>query len=160
MRLLDASSIVHAWDNYPIEQFPPLWTWLGAEIEAGNLQISAVALGEVHDVSPDCGAWLGAVGVTVVQVEGADLVEANRVKGLLGIANDQYRSGVDENDLLIIAAARRLGVELISNEALQATLPLVMANYKIPAVCKMQGVGVACSSFLDFIKGSQQIFKS
>jgi hypothetical protein len=137
-----------------------MWTWLGAEIEAGNLQISAVALGEVHDVSPDCGAWLDAVGVTVVQVEGADLVEANRVKTLLEIPNDQYGAGVDENDLLIIAAAKRLGVELISNEALQATLPANKSRYKIPAVCNMQTVNVACSSFLDFIKGSQQVFKS
>lgn len=31
MLAFDASSIIHGWDNYPIEQFPGLWAWMGDE---------------------------------------------------------------------------------------------------------------------------------
>lgn len=43
MLVFDASSALYAWDNYPIEQFPPLWAWLALRIAKGQLTISAVA---------------------------------------------------------------------------------------------------------------------
>lgn len=44
---VDASSMIYAWDNYPIDQFPGLWDWLCEEIETGNLSVSKVAYEEV-----------------------------------------------------------------------------------------------------------------
>ena len=32
MQTFDASSMIYAWDNYPIEQFPPLWDWMGVQV--------------------------------------------------------------------------------------------------------------------------------
>ena len=47
MRVFDASSMIYAWDNYPVQQFPGLWEWMADQISTEELQISAVAFDEV-----------------------------------------------------------------------------------------------------------------
>lgn len=32
--LMDASSAIYAWDNYPIALFPDLWEWLRNKLKA------------------------------------------------------------------------------------------------------------------------------
>jgi len=73
--------------------------------------------------------------------------------------SDNYRKGVGENDILIIATARAHGAELVSDEGTQTKLPDVMANMKIPAVCDMAAVSVPCISFVKYIKRSDVIFR-
>ena len=158
MRVIDASSIVHAWDNYPIEQFPRLWAWLEADCSKGDLRIPRPAMDEVSHVCPDCALWLRAVGTKIMPITNDVLIEATRIKGQLGIANDRYHpKGVDENDLLIIASARIAQSELISNEAKQPTLPSDTKQYKIPAVCIRLAPPPAID-FLDHVKGSGLTF--
>ncbi len=66
MQVLDASSALYAWDNYPLEQFPPLWAWLARQIATGELTIPAVALDEVGHKSPDAAVWLKAQRISVL----------------------------------------------------------------------------------------------
>jgi len=120
--------------------------------------IPAVALVEVNHKVPDCGAWLHAHGVTVVQVTNQIVQAAIAAKNLLGIANDDYSAkGVDENDLFIIATAQAMNAPLISDEGRQANQPQNIKNSKMPTVCDMPQVGVQCVKFLDYFKASGQV---
>lgn len=159
MRVFDASSMIYAWDNYPIGQFPPLWDWMASQIEAKQLVMPIVAFKEVQDKMPDCGEWLKENNLEQLEISNAILQEAKRIKGLLGIANDKYTAGVGENDILIIAAARLHGAELVSDEAKQPILPKIPSNRKIPAVCVMPTVSVVCVNFIEYIKASGTVFR-
>jgi hypothetical protein len=77
---------------------------------------------------------------------------------VLEIDGDRYGGGVGENDLIIIASADCNGLILVSNEKVQVTLPKLMSNYKIPAVCSLKKPPVACVDFLEFMKRSNAIF--
>jgi predicted nucleic acid-binding protein len=159
MQVFDASSMLFAWDNYPINQFPPLWKWIAIEIQEKNLKMATVALKEVSYKSPDCGKWLKDNSLEQLEIGNEIFQDAMRIKGILGIADDKYSpKGVDENDLLIIATARFHGAKLISNEAKQMSPPDIPANRKIPSVCNMKEVSVACIDFVEYIKKSKAIF--
>ncbi len=158
MPALDASSAIHAWDNYPIEQFPALWAWLADQIAAAKLTIAAVAMTEVEKKSPDCADWLKVQDITVLPITQDILTDALRIKSLLGIVGERYGTGVGENDLFIIATIRARGVELLTDESRQPSLPTNMQKYKIPAVCALPGVRVQCLNFVEYFKRSKVIF--
>ncbi len=160
MLVFDASSMIYAWDNYPAYQFPGLWDWIAKQIEENKLVMPGVAYDEVCDKSPDCGEWIKSNSLVKLEISNAILLDAMRIKGLLGIVNDNYHSkGVGENDLLIIATARNHSGELVTDEERQPTLPKEPSKKKIPAVCDMKGVSVPCMSFIEYIKRSNQIFR-
>lgn len=159
MPAFDASSILHGWINYPPPQFPKLWEWIGDEIALGRFTIPRIALDETGHRAPDCQKWLKAKGIQELPTTQAVVTYALAMKSALGIANDRYHpNGVDENDLLIVAAAKEDGCELISNEARQPALPAMLARYKIPAVCAMATVKVPCVDSLDVLTRSGKSF--
>ncbi|MEX8506085.1 DUF4411 family protein [Leptothrix ochracea] len=159
VRVLDASAILHAWDNYPYAQFPGLWRWLGSEMQRHELTIPVVALEEVGHKSPDCAKWLKAADVLRLPMSEAVVMTAIAIKQAIGVANDQYHpKGVDENDLFIIAAAKVHGADLITNEARQFGAQAEARKYKIPAVCEMSEVAVPSLNFLEYIQKSRQVF--
>ena len=159
MHTLDASSTLHAWDNYPLPQFPGLWDWLAAEMQAQRLSIATVALEEVGHKSPDCAAWLKGQNIRRLPMGNAVLQAAKQIKDDLGIQNDQYHpKGVDENDILIIAAAQYHGTTLVTDEKRQFGKQNEPTKRKIPAVCDLPRVQVAHLNFLDYLKQSQQVF--
>jgi len=159
MLALDASSIIHGWDNYPIAKFPKLWAWIEQQISATEFAIPDVAYDEVEARAPDCHEWLDAAGIAVIDTTDDFLQFAQATKRLLGIVGDRYHpNGVGENDLLIIASAKGTGCHLITNEGLQNALPNNMAKYKIPAVCRLPSVAVPCHDFLHVINSTTAIF--
>lgn len=158
MRIIDASSIVHAWDNYPLENFPTFWDWIAGEFSKKKLIVPKVAFDEVCHVSPDCSAWLSDRSFVKQDVSSAIAMSAVKIKGFLGIANDKYGTGVDENDIIIISTAKVLGHPLLSNEGRQPALPKNIKNYKMPAVCAMSGVGVQCLNVAEYIRQSKKVF--
>lgn len=158
MPVIDASSMVYAWDNYPLWLFPPLWEWLEDALLAGELRIPQPAMDEIQHVAPDCAKWLRDIGARVLPMTNEILQEAQAIKAKLGIADDQYHAdGVDENDILIIATARVHQAQLVSNESKQPNLPVNLKKYKIPAVCA-QFAPPPCINFLDYIKQSGKQF--
>jgi len=160
MQVFDASSMIHAWDNYPVVQFPGLWTWIAAEINEQKLMMPRVAYEEVCAKTPDCGDWLVISKLERLEITNEIVQDAMRIKGLLGIVGDNYHSkGVGENDLLIIATARAHKRELVSNEGQQNNLPDVNSKRKIPAVCFMHEVVVPCIDFLQYIRRSEVVFR-
>lgn len=160
MRVFDASSMIYAWDNYPIGQFPPLWEWLASQIESKELVMPSVAFEEVSHKTPECGEWLKDNNLEQLVISNAILQDAKRIKGLLGIVDDNYHpKGVGENDILIIATARQHGAELVSDEERQTTMPQVTSKRKIPAVCVMPTVGVHCINFIEYIKATGEVFR-
>jgi predicted nucleic acid-binding protein len=159
MLLIDASSIIYAWDNYPIRQFPGLWVWMAEQFADKQLVLSRVAYGEVADKAPECGAWLRDANTELIEITNAIVQEALKIKRLLGITADNYHAkGVGENDILIIATAVVNNVGLVSDEKRQQNPPDIPAKRKIPAVCAMDDVGVLCTNFIEFIKRSEAVF--
>ncbi|MEO7623504.1 MAG: DUF4411 family protein [Gallionella sp.] len=160
MQVFDASSMIYAWDNYPISQFPPLWEWMASQIEAKELVMPSVAFDEVNHKTPDCGEWLKDNNLEQLAISNAIVQEAKRIKGLLGIVGDNYHAkGVGENDILIIATARLHVAELVSDEEEQTIKPKVSSKRKIPAVCVMPTVTVPCINFIKYIKASGKVFR-
>lgn len=90
MLVFDASSIIYAWDNYPIKQFPGLWEWMEKEIEDGKFKIPDVAYDEVGDNAPECQKWLKNVDIERLPITSGILSKALFIKNLLGIEEDQY----------------------------------------------------------------------
>ncbi|MCK5875749.1 MAG: DUF4411 family protein [Alcanivoracaceae bacterium] len=158
MPVIDASSVVHAWDNYPIENFPKFWDWLDGQFSSGGILIPSVAYTEVGHVSPDCHAWLKSKSIKKVGIDNVIARNAMKIKAALGIADDNYGSGVDENDIIIISTAKTKRTSLVSNEQRQPTLPPQMKRYKIPAVCSLRSVNVTCESLAEHIRQSRQVF--
>lgn len=150
--------MLHAWDNYPIEQFPPLWNWMADRVKQGLIQMSEVAVEEVGHKAPECAVWLKNVELRRLPVTETILLEAMRIKALLEIEEDRYGSGVDENDLIIIATAKVNGCDLVTNEAFQPSVSKLKRNWKIPVVCNIDTVRVKPMSYLDYIKRTGAIF--
>jgi hypothetical protein len=158
MLVLDASGIVHGWDNYPLVKFPKLWDWIESEIVAGNLLISIVAYTEVTQVSPECASWLDNVNIQKSNITRVMLAQSLAYKAALGVVGEGFHAnGVDEKDLMIIANAQVLGFTLISNEAVQNSPPQLMTKYKIPAVC-VHIANVKCINFLSYINSANATF--
>ena len=154
MYSFDASSMIHAWDNYPPENkhFDSLWSWFSSNVQNKEFVISKKAFEEVSHKIPECGEWLKNNDIEILNLTPTSLLIAKNIKQSLGIVEEQYSKGVGENDLFIIAIAQEIESTLVSEEGRQNALPALKSNYKIPAVCNLEEVGVDCCNFLNLLK--------
>jgi len=159
MFLFDTSSIIYAWDNYPIDNFPPLWDWLSKQIKEKKFLLSKIVYEETKKNSPDCAEWLNRSSVEHLIISNDILQFATEVKNLLQIEDDNYHpNGIGENDIIIIATAKKHALILVSEEGRQANPPPTRRKYKIPTVCNLTEVKVECIQFIDIIKKSGEKF--
>lgn len=159
MFVVDASSIIYGWDNYPVNSFPRLWEWIADQIHLRQLVISAVAKKEVEQVCPDCANWLKGASIHIEPVSNDILREAMRISHLHGVSNGNYHTkGFDENDAIIMATAKILNGSLLSNEERQPNIPNDVTKSKIPLACSHSSVSIQCLSFLDYIRSSGATF--
>jgi hypothetical protein len=155
----DASGIICAWDEYPVENFPPFWDWIERGIKAGTFRMSQVAFEEVGHKYPECADWLTEKGIKRIGLTEEILNEAARIKNLLEIEEEAYGAGVDENDLLIIATAKLESETLLTQEFRQPAVPArKKKNFRIPAVCELEEVGVAHQNVRELIRSSGEVF--
>lgn len=150
----DASALVDLWDNYPIQNpvFENLWSKFTENVANEIFVISDVAIKEVRDKIlyekitqdiPKSVDFTNALNkIKVIKKENVDLVTAQEIKNLLEIEEDNYGEGVGENDIFIIAIAKRTQTILVNSEAKQPKPPKKKSKYRIPAVCNLSDVKV------------------
>lgn len=150
----DASALIDLWDNYPIQNivFEDLWDKFAENVENKIFVISDVAIEEVRnkilydkitqDIPKSANFKDILNEIKVIKKENVDLVTVQKIHDLLEIVEDNYGEGVGENDIFIIAIAKRTQTILVNNEATQPNLPQNKSKYKIPAVCSLSGVNV------------------
>lgn len=158
MQVFDASSTLFAWDNYPIDQFPKLWDWIADLLNRGEIVFSVVAFAEIGHKSPECCLWLDQNGAQKLPVTNAIVAAALVIQAAIGVENGDYGTGVDENDIFVIATAKVHNRTVISDEAVQAVPPLNLKKSKIPLVCSMPVAKVPCKNFVAFFKASGVVF--
>lgn len=150
----DASTIIHFYDNYPKDNpnLILLWEWFEEKMTNQEFVISKRAFDEVkHKTSPEFFEWFK--GITVINDTIADLSEAQMIKNLLEIDEDDFGKGVGENDIFIISIAKRINSILVSEEKRQPNLGRISkSSYKIPAVCKLSNVDIGCINFTDLLR--------
>ena len=92
-------------------------------------------------------------------VDDAVMKVALQVHRLLGVDSRGFHpKGVDENDILCIAAASVNGFTVVSDEAPQANLPQDIRKCKIPAACDILPAKVACTNLNRYIRSSKIVF--
>lgn len=151
--MMDASSALHGWDEYPIAVFPELWRWLKRRIENNDISIIKANFEEVRHRNFECHEWLNKeAGIEVISPDDAITQMAYSLSDKLGIVGNKYHpKGINYNDLLLIATAYVRQSDIITNEEEQSDLPVNPARYKIPAVCaKACDPAIAIYSFREW----------
>lgn len=149
----DASSIIHLYDNYPMDNpnLEMLWDWFRDKMLNEDFVIPKRAFKEViHKTPADFIEWFKVIKKIDETLE--DLTMVQNIKDLLEIEEDDYHvKGVDENDLIIISVSKRIVATLVQNEK-QLNLPILKKKYKIPSVCNLDEVKLENLDIAELLK--------
>ena len=160
---VDANVFIASWSKmYPPHVFPSLWEQIARHrkdivlIEPVYDEIDPISKSDEKRWSSDSGlrkqhplrAWLINNQFSPAPVD--DQVErlALDLERKYEIKNES--EGVDEVDLKVVAYAKKMDKKIITFENDQPNIPKKKYKYKIPLVCKAEGVG--CTPFVDMLK--------
>ena len=110
MYSFDASSMIHAWDNYPPtnSHFDSLWHWISEQINNKQFGISRKAFDEVSHKMPECGKWLKNNNIEIYPLTAKNLSTTQQIKKILCIVEEQKKNEVGENKLVIMVIKKNI----------------------------------------------------
>lgn len=147
---LDASSLIEAYHNYPIDNFPSLWDELEQLIKSDRLKMPEVAFDEVKD--KELKKWCEEKQLKSYIRVTIDQIDQNKVQALTPkLVNPN--TGESGGDPWVIALAQDI------QDCIVVTQEKFSRNEdrpKIPNVCK--DLGIECINLLELIKRENWIF--
>ncbi len=141
---LDASALIEAWGSvYPPAVFPTLWQQLKRHKD--KLTIIEPILDEIKPGHGGLREWLDSNGFTIAYDTESESLRLEKDYKI-----DSTTKGVNKNDIMLIAHAKVQNKTVVTSENYQTTKPSHKCNYKIPLVCKTEGV--ACITFIKMLE--------
>ncbi len=158
---LDANIFLTAWEKsgYPINVFPSLWKQL-ALLKDDIILIKPI-FNEIDPISPadkkidllkkrekyPLRMWLEDNKFIETPVSGN--VESTSLDLEMQYEIQEVSKGAGQNDITLIAYAKMNNKTIVTLEGKQAQIPKEKHNYKIPLICKQQGVD--CIDFVTML---------
>lgn len=147
---LDASSLIEAYHNYPIDNFPSLWAELEQLIKSDRLKMPELVFDEVKD--KELKKWCEEKQLKSYIRVTIDQIDQNKVQALTPkLVNPN--TGESGGDPWVIALAQDI------QDCIVVTQEKFSRNEdrpKIPNVCK--DLGIECINLLGLIKRENWIF--
>ena len=143
---IDTSSLIHFWNEaYPKETFPSLYLKLK---EISNKIILIDPIIEQIKEEEELLEWIN--NTNIIKEE----LTLNHEKKVLELSSkyevNDDRRGVDMTDIKIIIFSKIEGHILVTEEGKQNKKPKKRSSYKIPLVCKEEGID--CINSIEFIQ--------
>lgn len=147
---MDANIFIESWrSRYPIERFPSLWDALS------NHRNKITIIKPIHDeIEPTSSTNLTTVRTWLASNNFLPEEIDSETKNLSIALEKSYQiktssRGAGENDMMLIAYAKQHDKTVVTYESLQAVEPKESYNFKIPLICKKEGV--SCINFIGFL---------
>lgn len=149
---IDANVLIAAWNvSHPIDVFPSLWSQLA------NHRIDMILIKPIFDqIDPKKDKADKSLRKWMIDSQFVPIPINKFVEGRSLELEKEYqirkdsKSGVDENDLKLIAYAMLNEKTVVTEEGKQLEKPMKKCKSKIPLVCKEQGV--ECINFVEMLK--------
>ena len=148
---IDASAFIAAWyESHPIDVFPGLWPQFADHridmvlIKPIFDEIDPISLKEKADKYP-LRTWM--LDNQFAETPMDESIENRALELEKEYQITKNSKGVSENDLKLIAYAKRYSKTVVTGEGKQPEKPKKKCNYKIPLVCDEQGV-----KYINFVK--------
>ena len=152
---LDANVFITAWNtDYPLKIFPSLW-----EEISGNQNRMILLRPIYEEIDPPASnkpasnkpgglhQWLMDHNFQPAPVDGATQKLSCELETKYEIKKPS--KGASQNDITLIAYAKKNQHTVVTLEALQTTTPGEKCNYKIPLICKEENV--PCITFIPML---------
>lgn len=143
---LDTNVFITAWwRTYPNDVFPTLWDHLSSRVD--NIPILQPVLTELRRKDDAVRSWVESQQFSIAPITPEMNQEAIRMEARYHTGISQ--SGANSFDIQLISWAKVTGNTIVTFES-QPNPPGKIHNYKIPLICKIEGV--RCILFVDFLR--------